>query len=408
MKPHRRPLTILALASTTFLLTTAESCQLKATLAFASSTYSVGNGPGAMAVGDFNGDGYDDLLVASSGPTLSVQPGDGNGSFSASITTTLNDASVHIEPNAVAAADLNGDGRVDVVFTGVAPSADVANIVVALSQDDSSFKESSAYAFDAPATVPTGVTIADFNGDGHPDLAVTHTTPDFTSGSVDILFGAGDGTFPTSTSIPVGAYPYAIAAGDFNGDGRKDLAITDNASNNLTILTSNGDGTFQVSQISAAAPTTAIAIADLNHDGLADIAVATTGSATALTVLLNKGNGAFADPQRYRVDTVPSAIAIADYDGDGQLDVAIANRSSSAVLVFLGNSDGTLQDPTSFSASTDGLSLATADFNLDGEPDLALSSLTSGDVSVMLNTRFTDGSTDDTTALLGKGANNRF
>jgi hypothetical protein len=407
MKADRSPLTILVLAFTVFLLTTAESCQPKVTLAFASTTYGVANGPGPMAVGDFSRDGNDDLLVVSSGPTLSVRPGDGNGSFSTAIDTTLSDATVHIEPTAVATADLNGDGVLDVVFTGSATSAGQANIVVVLGRAGSTFEPSASYSFTDAATVPTGVAIADFNGDGHPDLAITHTTPDFTSGAVDILLGVGDGTFQSGTTIPVGVYPYAIASGDFNGDGRKDLAITDNGSNNVTILTGNGDGTFVSSLVSAAGPTTALAIADFNHDGFSDLAVASTGTA-ALTVLMNKGNGTFADPQRYPVDTVPSSVAVADYDGDGLLDVAIASRSNSNVSVFLGNSDGTLQAPTSFNAGTDGLSLAVADFNLDGEPDLALSSLTSGDVSVLLNTRFT-GNSDDSTALLGaKGANNRF
>src|SRR6266478_4324528 len=167
---------------------------------------------------------------------------------------------------------------------------------------------------------PSGIAVGDFNGDGKADLAVVN----FGDWNVYVLLGNGDGTFQAARSVYFasgGGFPWSIAKGDFNGDGKLDLVVSNYGDNSLSVLLGNGDGTFQ-------APLTAT------------------------------------------VGTNPAQVTVGDFNGDGKLDLAVANLNDNTLSVLLGNGDGTFQTPQTFASPgmTHPYFVAVSDFNRDGKP----------------------------------------
>jgi hypothetical protein len=219
---------------------------------------------------------------------------------------------------------------------------------------------------------PRGIAVGDFNGDGKLDMAVANEV----SNTLTILLGNGDGTFtPAPSQLETGAIPNSIAVGDFNRDGKLDLAVVNAGQSTVTILLGNGDGTFTPANSSPStgnAPYSVVA-GDFNGDGILDLAVANAGSNT-VTILLGFGDGTFTPAAASPVTgTEPVAITAGDFNGDGNLDLAVANGDSDTVTILLGNGDGTFT-PAAASPATGVLPFAilTGDFNGDGKLDLAV------------------------------------
>jgi len=240
-------------------------------------------------------------------------------------------------------------------------------------------------------TAPQDVVVADFNGDGKLDLAVADNGNPSTGdkGGVRILLGNGDGTFQPAQFVNAGNNPTFIAAGDFNGDGKTDLAVSDlgalpmGGNGNLAVLLGNGNGTFQPPIVlSAGVNPSAMALGDFNGDGKLDIAVIDFGNSSgnngALYVLLGNGDGTFQPPVLVNAGNspaaFPTAIVAEDFNGDGKLDLAVAS-SDSNVSVLLGNGDGTFQAPVFYPVFMIPTSLAAGDLKGNGKTDLALASL---------------------------------
>ena len=260
--------------------------------------------------------------------------------------------------------------------------------------------------FQAPVLYATGgyltsIAVADFNGDGKPDIAVCGTTVVAPTGAnAGVLLGNGNGTFQTPRSLNgVGNGPYWLVAGDFNKDGKLDLAIADRgtlgdtSSDNGSVLVflGQGDGSFQSpASYPAGINPNFITAADVNGDNVLDLLVATSvpNFAYRVAVLLGNGNGTFGSTNLIATSYGPKWIAVADLDGDGKQDLAIAHCCGAPDATFmLGNGDGTFQPDVHLAAAVSPSTLAAADLNGDGKPDLVIGlyALDSSPISVFLS-----------------------
>ncbi len=281
----------------------------------------------------------------------------------ATLTTTLMPAG---------AGSLHATYGGDATYGGSSSQA-ISETVIALPEDG--FETGVNYPFGADAG---GLAIADFNEDGHADLA----TADF-YGDIGVLFGNGDGTFQPAVSVPAGTYPASIVTGDFNGDGHADLAVSNGFGFQfiINVLLGNGDGTFQppVTYMTGQEPTS-MAVGDFNGDGLADLAVSNWLN-SAVSILLGQSNGTLQSAVNYVVGTgsspfgtEPGSIAVGDFNGDGKPDliVSYSNSGASGLSLLFGNGDGTFKPAVNEPGPTGGLLVG--DFNGDGRADLAMSS----------------------------------
>lgn len=192
-------------------------------------------------------------------------------------------------------------------------------------------------------------------------------------------------------TLPVGFLPLSATSGDFNGDGRLDLAVANQGTDDISILLGNGDGTFHQEIIYAVGfEPYFIVAADFNADGWPDVATANHGSNT-VSVLLGNGNGFFQSPVNYPVGNGPIGIAAADFDLDGRLDLAVANQYSASVSVLIGRVAGGFQPATVYAVGNGPSGVAAADFNSDGRPDLAVTNFDDNTVSVLRAFTFTPG-----------------
>jgi hypothetical protein len=226
---------------------------------------------------------------------------------------------------------------------------------------------------------PESVAVGDFNGDHKPDLAVS----DNGSSAASVLLGNGDGTFQANQSYGTGNNPDSVAVADFNGDGKPDLVVT-NGLNNVSVLLGNGDGTFQDAQNFATGMSpVSVATGDVNGDGKPDVVTANEKD-NDVSVLLGNGDGTFQSAQNFATGAAPFSVAMADFNKDGKLDLVTANANSNNVSVLLGNGDGTFQVPQNFATGSFALAVVVGDFNGDTKPDLAVANQFGDDVSVLL------------------------
>ena len=329
-----------------------------------------------VAAGDLNGDGKLDV-IAGSNDGIFVMLGDGKGNLSAAV-----DIGFGANPTQVALADLNGDKRLDAVVLDSLGS----NFWVLLGNGDGTFQAATRYPMGTAQGLAPGMLVADLNGDGNLDLAVTGQTSlpnaqfqfQNAPGTVLIFSGNGDGTFqPAVQYNPSGQIDWALAAGDFNGDGLTDLAFVSNRPSTPTqvgLMFGTPSGTFQSPASYAVGPIPGRpALADLNGDGVLDMVVANAGFNGNLSVLIGNGDGTFQPAISYPTAFGALTAVVADFNGDGNPDIAVGNGTASNILVFPGNGDGTFRAPVaSFNAIGGATFMAAGDFNKDGKLDLAV------------------------------------
>ena len=273
-------------------------------------------GPSEIVVGDFNGDGKLDLAVTNAFGGVGVLLGNGDGTFQSEViypTEGTNGGSV-------AVGDFNGDGKPDLVVT----NDNDATFGVLLGNGDGTFQSEIVTATGGETAGP--VAVSDFNGDGKLDLVVRTG-----SNIVSVFLGNGDGTFQNQAFYTVGEDPLSVAVGDFNGDGKPDLVVADFGDapdpGTVTVLLGNGDGTFQNGvSYTAGVDTGTVEVGDFNGDGKLDLAVLNAGSVGTVGVLLGNGDGTFQNMVAYpggsgSGNTILHDMAIGDFNGDGYPDV---------------------------------------------------------------------------------------
>ncbi len=238
--------------------------------------YAVTGQPTAIVAADVNGDGKRDLLVTNDNDTntLSVLLGVGDGTFAAKV-----DYATGAAPRAVATADVNGDGNLDAVTANWGSST----VSVLLGNGDGTFAAKVDYNLAPEAIDPCSLSLADVNGDGKSDIMVANRYTD----SISVLMNSGDGTFAAKVNYSAGDAPRSVTSADLNGDSKPDMMVVNEISNNLSVLLNKSDGTFAEQKIYAlgTAPRAVVAL-DVNGDGMSDV-LALNKTDNKLVVMLN-------------------------------------------------------------------------------------------------------------------------
>lgn len=279
---------------------------------------------GSVTVADLNDDGRQDLAVSLPSNVLAIRLGNGDGTFQAAP-----DINTDAVPGVVATGDFNGDDAQDLAvstfFNGV------GSMSIYLGAGDGTFSRGQELADGTPFALTPG----DFNGDGQQDLVAIDFIPEHTR--VVILLGQGDGTFaPVAQASEVAPAASSLTLGDFNGDGRLDVATADGNNDVVSVLIGNGDGTFEAARNFAAGvppdqfhlvQPLSIGLGDFNGDGRQDLATGnrrpndppTDGSAS---VLLGRGDGTFETAQEFAAAEGTQSLVVADFNKDGRQDLA--------------------------------------------------------------------------------------
>jgi hypothetical protein len=298
-------------------------------------TYTVGAGPSTLIAADFDNDGKLDIAVGDSDGGIYVLQGNGDGTFHVDPIISVAGAG----PWDLKAGDFNGDGRLDLACVNQTDST----ISIFLGNGDATFNGDGF--FQPPATFPTGanpgqMTLGDFNGDGFLDIAVVNFGG-FSGDTVSVLLGNGNGTFRPKVDYNTSLAPLSVVAADFNGDGKLDLAVANSCGTSspcgrpglVSILLGNGDGTFEthVDYPAGSFPYTIVA-GDFNGDGKLDVAVSDLDS-SQVTILSGAGDGTFPNSTTAGTSGSPVGLLAADFNRDGLMDLAAGTGSGISILL---------------------------------------------------------------------------
>jgi hypothetical protein len=361
-------------------------------------TFTTGPLPASVAVGDFNGDHKPDLAIANANVSVLL-----DGSAPISVAPSFYPQQAFASGagrNSVVVADFNGDGKTDLAVTN-----SLSNTVSVLLNTTPTGATAPSFAPRQTFVIPGGplsIAVGDFNGDGIPDLAI----PDYEYNTVSVLLnttpaGATIPSFTPTQPFTTGRNPIAVAVGDFNGDGKPDLAVANYRSYSVSVLlNTTAPGATRPSfglqrTFASGRGPHSLTVGDFNSDSRLDLAVASRQS-TAVLVLLNStptgGNiPSFAPQVPFATGDHPAFVTVGDFNGDGKPDLAVANDTTDTVSVLLNTTPAGATTPNfvpqqTFAAGPFPNSVAVADFTGDGKPDLAVAGLYlySG-VSVLLN-----------------------
>jgi len=348
------------------------------------STLTVGRGPLGIAVGDFNHDSRPDLAVANSnqsggnsgpnGNTVSILLGLGNGTFQPAVNLPVAKG-----PIGVAIADVNKDSRPDVVVTNSLTD----QVSLLLGNGNGSFQNAVPFTVGSGGSpvqgfFPAYVTVADMNGDGNLDLMVANNN----TSSIALLTGDGKGSFGKPANMSVGRTPVAVLAGDFNHDGKNDFVTSNLDGHTISVVLGKGGGKFlEVSTVAASAGPVQMVSDDFNRDGITDLATVNAGNSqdgTTVSVFFGQTGARFSRQLALKVGTDPLSLATGDFNNDGLPDIVAANFGKypddpGSISLLLNKGNGAFQPAVNFPAGDFPDFVAAADFNRDGNLDLVVS-----------------------------------
>jgi hypothetical protein len=349
-----------------------------AALLDAAPVFPAGVEPNAMAVGDLDGDGAQDVVTASRhADELSVVLGNGDGTFQPPVVLQAGTGEIGLflrALSAVVAVDVNEDGKLDLAVA----NRQTGNVAVHVGRGDGTF-EPPRVSFAAGS--PFAIAVGDLNGDRKLDLAVANLD----SASAHLLLGNGDGTFRSSSILAVDEHPWWVALEDVNGDGKLDLLTVNQFWGSLNVLLGDGPAELRsawslpIGRISAISAPVSAALGDLDGDGRIDLAVAIDTYDWRLSdhvlVLLGNGDGTFrTGPSIATGGRGASSVAIDDVDADGVVDIVTANADTGDVTVLLGLGRGEFRSVGNFAVAGGTSSMALVDVNGDCRLDAVVAS----------------------------------
>ncbi|HEX7964620.1 MAG TPA: VCBS repeat-containing protein [Gammaproteobacteria bacterium] len=329
-------------------------------------------GTGAtMVSGDMDGDGFEDVVALEAGhATISIICLDAQGEF----TGHTQDYPDMPGMTALTLADVDGDGRLDVLVSDATDAA--SGVRVLLNAGEATLAADVAYASGEAGPGPASLTAADLNGDGFVDIV----TAGGSAGTVSVLLNRGDGSFAAPVSYTVGGDVTAVAVADFNGDGIPDLVASDTARDSILSLSGAGDGSFGAPlAFTVGAGPVALTASDIDGDGFQDLLVADRDD-DSVGVLMGLGDGSFAAPAFHPTGSQPGWIGSADLDGDGLADLVTDNYSDGSVSLFANQGAGAFEAPQQL--FLDYGSYGTLIMNIGGKPQLVSANLDAGVVVV--------------------------
>jgi hypothetical protein len=344
-----------------------------------------------IVTGDFNHDGHLDLALSDSATSnVHVLTGNGTGNF-----TLLNSytTGAGTNPTGIVAADFNNDGNLDVAT--INHGKNTATVLLG-----SATGALTVQAAQATGANPIGISVADVNSDGFPDV-IAFDSPTISTGEVDVLLGIGNGSLhPAQASSQTFAPGTQAAVADFNRDGKPDLVVAQQSSNQVSLLLNNTLPTQYPDGRSFSAATAlttgrgnmadGVAVGDFNKDGLLDIAVSYL-SDNHVQILLNNGSSNFNQGGVYTVGSQPYWIVSGDLNGDGYPDLVTANTNvngpTGSVSVLLNNKNGTFANAVNYTVGNLPYQVAIGDINHDGYPDLAVTNYGGNTVSILMGSK---------------------
>jgi hypothetical protein len=340
-----------------------------------------------VAVADLNDDALPDLVVATASGVVLTFVARASGGFLASQSLSIGG-----EPFGVVAVDLDRDEYIDIAVA----DRQLDRVAVAFGKGGGRF---GSFQFLSTAPEPVAITAGDFNRDGRVDLAVAAGDK---NGQVSVLLHDPGRRFRAARNRAVGAEPIAIVSGAFDADGFDDLAVANNASSNVVILQSNGNGFFRQAQVlendDVPANPISLALGDFDADGLVDLAIGGfITMSNAAVVAFGNGDGTFQAISGLRFGVVARSLVARDFSGDQIADIASVNPATNQLLIAVSSGNRSFQNRPAQRVSRLPIALSAGDFDGDGRYDAvtANNAGTSRNVSVLWNCARDSGCAND-------------